>query len=393
MKITASQLRRIISEEVSAAIAESPIFAASAMVGTKGKSGGAPKLVTLKTASGDHEVLNVDQKTGKMRVRKKGSSASPFDVSSSDVKQVVEGRRSLKSLLEGHARITEEEMAAWKSGDLGFTSQHDGGHDHQEFLHGHESGHPGDDEGDMVKGRMASLKKMAAEICDMLDPDDQLPAWVQDLLATSHNDVRHVHDYLSGVRGAAKHPMGESRLSEGHARITQEEFAAWKRGDWGFVSEGLEGMKEMTGKAAAAFIASKDPNDTVEQDIIDSETGEIYAEKGRTYGSSYLHPERHAQKKAPAVMDDSDDDEIMSDIGRSKEVHAELTSALEEFAAGWEGFSADMSDVDPQSAAADAALSFFHMYPQWKDWAGSLGMSKADIQRAAADYAYEAMTK
>lgn len=245
----------------------------------------------------------------------------------------------------------------------------------------------------MVKGRMASLKKMAAEICDMLDPDDQLPAWVQDLLATSHNDVRHVHDYLSGVRGAAKQPMGESRLSEGHARITAAEFSAWKRGDWGFVSEGLEGMKEMTGEEAAAFIAAKDPNDTAEQDIIDVDTGEVYVEKGQAYGSSYLHPNKTPKKMSLRLSDDSDDDEIMSDIARSKDVHAELTSALEEFAAGWEGFSADISDVDPQSAAADAALSFFHMYPQWKDWAGSLGMSKADIQRAAADYAYEAMTK
>ena len=29
----------------------------------------------------------------------------------------------------------------------------------------------------------------------------------------------------------------KSRLSEGHSRITEEEFNAWKSGDWGFVSE------------------------------------------------------------------------------------------------------------------------------------------------------------
>ena len=396
MKITPAQLRRIIREEVESAITESPIFAASAMVGMKGAGEKSPKTVMLKTATGDHEVLNVDQKTGKMRVRKKGSSAAPFDVDQKDVKQIVEARkvRSVSGLLEGHARITEEEMAAWKSGDWGFTSKSPSGHDHQEFLHGHESGSPMDDEGDMVKSRMASMKKMAAEICDMLDADDQLPAWAQDLLATSHNDLRHVHDYLVGGRSLSHSQVSEARLVEVHNRITSKEIAAWKRGDWGFVSEGLEGAKEMTGAEAEAFIASKDPNETVEQDVIDSETGEIYVEKGRTYGSSYLHPERHARKKAPASMGDlDDDDEIMSDIGRSKDVHAELTSALEEFASGWEGFSADMSDVDPQSAAADAALSFFHMYPQWKDWAGSLGMSKADIQRAAADYAHDAMTK
>lgn len=377
MKITASQLRRIISEEVSAAISESPIFAASSMVGMKGKGGGAPKLVTLKTASGDHEVLNVDQKTGKMRVRKKGSSASPFDVSASDVKQVVEGRRSLKSLLEGHARITEEEMAAWKSGDWGFTSQHDGGHDHQEFLHGHESGHPGDDEGDMVKGRMASLKKMAAEICDMLDPDDQLPAWVQDLLATSHNDVRHVHDYLSGVKGPAKHPMGESRLSEGHSRITQEEFSAWKRGDWGFVSEGLEGMKEMTGEEAAAFIASKDPNDTVEQDVIDSETGEIYAEKGRTYGDAYIHPQ-HSRKR-PASVPYEDD------------VTDQFQYAVKEFSQNFLGMDLSELGVEPEDAVHDLAANFFYEYPQWEEWADELGMSKSEMNSAVAESIYEAL--
>ena len=71
-------------------------------------------------------------------------------------------------------------------------------HDHQEFLHGHESGHPVDDEGYMVKSRMSSMKKMADEIDEMLDTEDQLPGWVQDLVATAHNDLQHVYDYLSG---------------------------------------------------------------------------------------------------------------------------------------------------------------------------------------------------
>lgn len=125
MKITTSQLRRIIKEEIDDIVSESPIFAAAAMAGMKGAGGKKPKMVTLKTAPGDHEVLKVDQKTGKMRVRKKGSSAAPFDIGSSDVKQVVEGNR----LSEGHARITGEEFAAWKSGDWGFNS--DGTDSHQ----------------------------------------------------------------------------------------------------------------------------------------------------------------------------------------------------------------------------------------------------------------------
>ena len=71
-------------------------------------------------------------------------------------------------------------------------------HDHEEFLHGYESGHPMDDEGYMVKSRMASMKKMAADVCGLLDSEDQVPAWVQDLVATAHADLQHVHDYLTG---------------------------------------------------------------------------------------------------------------------------------------------------------------------------------------------------
>jgi hypothetical protein len=128
-----------------------------------------------------------------------------------------------------------------------------GGKDSQRFLHGFESGHPMDDEGYMVKSRMSDVKEMAETICSLLEAGDQLPAWVQDLVASAHTDLEHVKDYLVGdekLRAYDKPsvsmpaaPMGESRkrkaksLKEGHARITQEEFAAWKSGDWGFVAE------------------------------------------------------------------------------------------------------------------------------------------------------------
>lgn len=127
-----------------------------------------------------------------------------------------------------------------------------GGEDPQRFLHGFESGHPMDDEGYMVKSRMADLKEMAEEVCGLLEMGDQLPAWVQDLVASAHTDIEHVRDYLVGDEklrnydkdvAAPVPPMGEShnrkskKLAEGHARITQAEFDAWKSGDWGFVSE------------------------------------------------------------------------------------------------------------------------------------------------------------
>ena len=174
-----------------------------------------------------------------------------------EVKKATSGK---KNLSEAMTRITEDEVAAWKKGDWGYVSgdaMPEPGHDHQEFLHGSDEGHPHDDEGYMVKSRMASVKQMAEDICGLLDSDDQLPAWVQDLVATSHNDLQHVHDYLMGDEEMKSHqevpaavepvgmdmPVAESRnrksnnLNEAHARVTQEEMRAWMRGDWGFVSE------------------------------------------------------------------------------------------------------------------------------------------------------------
>lgn len=123
-----------------------------------------------------------------------------------------------------------------------------GGKDSQRFLHGFESGHPHDDEGYMAKSRMASLKKMAAELCDLLEEGDQLPGWVQDHIAVSHENLQQVHGYLMSDEAMRSHqkvsqqvmPEGvrrQNRLAESHSRITEEEFAAWKSGDWGFVSE------------------------------------------------------------------------------------------------------------------------------------------------------------
>jgi hypothetical protein len=174
-----------------------------------------------------------------------------------EVKKATSGK---KNLSEAMTRITEDEIAAWKNGDLGYVSgdaMPEPGHDHQEFLHGSDEGHPHDDEGYMVKSRMASMKKMAEDVCGLLDSEDQLPAWVQDHVAVAHENLQQVHGYLMGDEEMRSHqevssavepvgmdmPIGESRnrkssnLNEAHARVTQEEMRAWMRGDWGFVSE------------------------------------------------------------------------------------------------------------------------------------------------------------
>jgi hypothetical protein len=274
-----------------------------------------------------------------------------------------------------------------------------GGKDPQRFLHGFESGHPMDDEGYMVKSRMSDVKDMAETICGLIEMGDQLPAWVQDLVASAHTDLEHVKDYLEGdekLRAYGKTktsiPMGESRkrkaksLKEGHARITQAEFAAWKSGDWGFVSEGTEAMKEMTRDEASAFISSKDPSEVATADIVDLDTGELYVEVGQPYGSSWLHPQKAATKKK-VVVNDLDDEPSGPDM------QTEFEAALKEFADDWRDYDSGHPDIDPQDVVSDAALSFFHMYPQWKTCATALGMTKADVQSAAADHVYEAMSK
>jgi len=130
-------------------------------------------------------------------------------------------------LSEAHARITEEEFAQWKSGNWGYVAEdhHEVGlakhDDPTRFLHGSDSGHPMDDEGYMVKSRMTSMKEMAAKICELLDSDDQLPGWVQDLVATSHNDLQHVHDYLMGdekMRSYEKASMQQTLPVVGESR-------------------------------------------------------------------------------------------------------------------------------------------------------------------------------
>ncbi len=127
--------------------------------------------------------------------------------------------------------------------------------DPQRFLHGFDSGQPMDDEGSMLKSRMLAIKDMASTICDLLESGDQVPAWCQDLVASSHADLAHVRDYMLGdqkmrdkeakqqMQPPAGVPMVASeayvrkfnRIAESFARITEKEIQAWKNGDWGYV--------------------------------------------------------------------------------------------------------------------------------------------------------------
>lgn len=155
-----------------------------------------------------------------------------------------------KNLSEAMARITPDEVEAWKNGDWGYVAGDEQSHmdlgseDHDRFLHG-KDGH--DDEGAMVKSRLYSMKEMAKDICEILNSEDQLPGWVQDHVSVAHENLQQIHGYLMGQQHAMEQgheketdvPMMESKktLSEAHNRVTREEMDAWMRGDWGFVSE------------------------------------------------------------------------------------------------------------------------------------------------------------
>ena len=220
MRLTAKQLRNIIAEEVT----NLKQFDARAV--TSGgdypdeplpqdpysdnrEYGEEPSLEDLEAAGHEEELAHAAAANRSLPDRMRRESS----------------HRRGKRIAEGHTRITEEEVAAWKSGDWGFNSQQDSVtsklDDHERFLHGSESGHPMDDEGYMVKSRMAAMKTMAADICELLDAEDQLPGWVQDLVASSHSDMQHVHDYLMGdeeMRSNTmspvqqKMPVGEGRF-------------------------------------------------------------------------------------------------------------------------------------------------------------------------------------
>lgn len=126
-------------------------------------------------------------------------------------------------------KIIMEEVSLAKAGDS------------TRFLHGGESGQPFDDEAYMVKIQMNDIKRMAQEVCDMLQSGDQLPAWLQSHVTVSHENLRQAHGYLKGDSALDSQVQESKRrkkkLVEAHKRITQAEIEAWKSGDWGFISE------------------------------------------------------------------------------------------------------------------------------------------------------------
>jgi hypothetical protein len=64
------------------------------------------------------------------------------------------------------------------------------------FLHGED---PNDSEGAMAQGKFNSIKSMVDELTSLLQPDDQLPGWVQDHISVAHENIQQIHGYLTNV--------------------------------------------------------------------------------------------------------------------------------------------------------------------------------------------------
>lgn len=64
------------------------------------------------------------------------------------------------------------------------------------FLHGDEDGHAYDAEGSMAKYQLHRVKEISYMLCDMLEEDDQLPAWVQAHVTTAYENLNQVFSYM-----------------------------------------------------------------------------------------------------------------------------------------------------------------------------------------------------
>ncbi len=172
------------------------------------------------------------------------------------------------------------------------------------------------------------------------------------------------------------------------------------------IKEALETITASSNEIAQ-MIGAMPAHGVALQDYVDSETGEIYLEKGDRARKSSFHPQyaidRAENRNQQKLRDDLEDQEWAKEDeeweNTQQKVRAdadnEYTAALREFAENWTEFKqeygAEDEKVDLESSATDAAAGFFHHYPEWKHWAAQLHLSKDDILSAVSEFVYEAM--
>ena len=230
---------------------------------------------------------------------------------------------------------------------------------------------------------------------DMSDADDDLdtsPALAQEPV---HSREDHPADDLPSRSGMGRRFEGVQGLPESITRIIVAEGAALKAAglleqfelNYDAIEEAIheEALSEGLGddvmlprRELLDLIATMDPEEVAGGEYVDEDTGEVLLARGQKAGSSYVHPDYEHVKRPPGHMDGPTwyDDELS--------VEDEYQDAIEAYAADFAGESHD----DPQGMAADAAEGFFSLNPEWKTWASTLGISKADMRSAVTDLIY-----
>lgn len=161
--------------------------------------------------------------------------------------------------------------------------------------------------------------------------------------------------------------------------------------------EAAEGYDEMSYDEFCEMVASRPGTDVFSNDVMDPNSGEVYAEKGQKFSEISCHPDY--TYKRPSWMGDASDDDV-EDVEDDEDDEDEMgndsrqqyEAALEEFVSNVGGVGADFPDVDPQDIAVDLAQGFFHTYSDWKIWARDLDMSKSEMLSAVADFVHDRLT-
>ena len=169
-------------------------------------------------------------------------------------------------------------------------------------------------------------------------------------------------------------------------------------------------LKEMIEKPLVELeplIASMDPDDVADDDYVSSDTGEFHLEKGKKARTSPLHPEYKQDKAAKKAERDAeyarqqtewdaeDEEYEASKAAANTQLQASYEDAIREYAGNWVNFRREFEDAfeagEGETVAADAAEGFFANFPDWKQWAYGLRMSKEEMKSSVADFIYEAI--
>lgn len=139
-------------------------------------------------------------------------------------------------------------------------------------------------------------------------------------------------------------------------------------------------------------IAQMEPDEIANNDYVDTETGEVYLDRGKPARSSHLHPQnkvdrgiRDAARKAEHEKEEA---EWATEDTWEAEQREAYDRAVREYVEEWRGFG---TEHDPEGTAPDAARDFFNAYPEWQQWSRSLRISKREMQETLQDLIASAM--